>query len=90
MKTMFFTAVCGYAGLEKFSFFSVDFSVEQWSDLEKVGQAMVEEEWAKISPHPAPTILQYVPGGIVQLSDEEYKSVRDDLLARAKEVLAKV
>lgn len=63
-REMHFTAICAYPGKEAFAFYSVDFIIEHWSDLEKEGQRQVAEAWAKISPHPAPDIVEFQPGSI--------------------------
>lgn len=68
---MYFVAICGYPGLEAFAFYSVEFMVEHWSDLEKEGQRRVEEQWATISPHPPPKILRFEPGALVYMPDNK-------------------
>ncbi len=70
-KQMHFTALCAYPGHKEFAFFSVDFVIENWSELEKEGQTRVEEAWSRISPHPAPEIVRFEPGALVYVPNEK-------------------
>lgn len=70
MKQMYFTAVCAYPNHNNFNFFSVEFVIEDWADLERVGRAKVVEEWTKISPHPAPEIIDFLPGAVVYIPND--------------------
>lgn len=56
------TAVCQYPDKKEFAFFSPTFVVENWNSLEKTAQAVVDDAWADISPHPAPPIVKLIPG----------------------------
>lgn len=64
-KRMSFVAVCAYDDKSQFHFFSPEFWIEGWADLERVGKATVEEQWAEISPYPPPKIIRYEPGSLV-------------------------
>ena len=66
-------AVCRYPDKELFAFYSQTFVVDHIDDLEKVGTQMVAEAWEKISPHPAPPIVEYIAGTL-----EYYKDESDD------------
>lgn len=56
------TAVCRYEGKEDFVFYSPDFFIDNWADLESVAKYTVEKAWSRISPHPAPSIIEIKPG----------------------------
>lgn len=64
-KRMQFVAVCQYPGMDQFRFHSEPFHVDTWADLEATGRQVVEAEWARISPHPAPPVVDYLPGALV-------------------------
>lgn len=70
-KQMCFVAVCAYPDLSCFTFFSTDFVIDHWSDLETEGERRVKEEWAKISPHPAPQIVRFEPGHVAYVPEEK-------------------
>lgn len=55
-------AVCQYPGRPKFGFYSPAFVVNHWSDLEAEAARIVAQAWAEISPHPAPPVVDYLPG----------------------------
>ena len=46
-KRMSFVAVCAYDDKSQFHFFSPEFWIGGWADLERVGKATVEEQWAE-------------------------------------------
>ena len=71
MKHMEFIAVCAYDRHTDFLFYSPAFFVTDWSSLETVGEQMVKDAWAKISPHEAPKILRYEPGALVHDTHRE-------------------
>lgn len=73
MKTLHWRAICQYEGKKKFSFTSSEFVVDSYSDLEKVGREIVEREWAEISPHPAPKIIDFECGHTYWIPDEDAK-----------------
>lgn len=60
---IFWVAECSYDGYNEFHFFSSMFSWD-WKDGDILTQAQltVNEEWAKLSPHPAPTVRRVHPG----------------------------
>lgn len=62
MKRTHWIARCAYPGRENFLFYSPDFVVEHWSDLERTAQQTVADAWAKISPHAPPAIVELIPG----------------------------
>lgn len=70
-KKMQFIAVCGYDSFNTFGFFSVDFWIDEWSELETIGEVKVLEAWQRISPYPPPKILRYEPGALVHVRDDE-------------------
>lgn len=63
-KVMGFVALCKYPDHDQFAYYSSEFYVNDWSEVEKVGQEIVDREWIKISPHPAPLIVKFIPGGL--------------------------
>lgn len=70
-RQMHFVARCQYPGKEKFYLFATDFVIEDWSELETVGKAAVAAAWESISPHPAPDVIEYVPGMIYFVPDRD-------------------
>jgi len=63
------TAVCQYPGKDQFRFYSSAFVVEHWADMERAAKETVEAEWARISPHPAPPVVELVPGRLLHESE---------------------
>ena len=61
---IFWTARCAYPGHSEFLFYSPSFVVASWADLDTAAQTAVAEEWAKISPYPAPPIVELIPGAM--------------------------
>lgn len=56
------TARCAYPGRDAFLFHSPSFTVASWDDLDAAAKASVSEAWSKISPHPAPPVVELIPG----------------------------
>ena len=63
-KLMGFVALCKYPGHNAYVFYSDEFHIEHWSDLETEGANKVKDQWAKISPHPPPDVIDYLPGAL--------------------------
>lgn len=70
-KRMQFVAMCQYPGHKEFRFYSEPFMVDSWSDLESTGEKIVQAEWARISPHPAPQVVDYLPGALLYIPRAE-------------------
>lgn len=70
-RRMTFTAVCQFDGKDPFQFFAPTFAIEQWTDLEREGEAAVREAWESIVPGPLPRIVEYIPGALVFVPDRE-------------------
>ena len=70
-RIRYWTASCTYDGKQPFRFWTSAMVVE--AEFETVAhdalQAIVRREWAKISPHPAPRLLEVVPGRLVMEAD---------------------
>lgn len=64
-------ARCQYAGKREFVFSSPAFVVEHWWQLEQTAAQVVADSWAKISPHPAPDIVELIPGAMLFFPDEK-------------------
>lgn len=58
------TARCAYPGRNEFLFYSPSFVAASWADLDAAAQAAVSEAWSKISPHPAPAVVELIPGAL--------------------------
>ncbi len=61
MSEISWTAVCRYPGKDQFLFYSPEF-VADWKELDDEARKVVDEAWSKISPHPAPPVIELVPG----------------------------
>lgn len=70
MNRTHWTAVCAYPGHDQFRFYSPTFTVECWADLETTAADTVAAEWAKISPHPPPGIVELIPGHLEHVPQE--------------------
>lgn len=75
----YWTAHCQYQGKSKFLFWSPRMHVIADSELVAEGRLrkIAEEEWATISPHPAPPIIAIFPGRLVQ-NDELLAAMADE------------
>lgn len=69
VKCLHFVAVCQYQGKQGFKFFSEEFTVSNWHEVEDTAKKIVEEAWAKISPHPAPDVVEILPGFLGQYKE---------------------
>lgn len=58
------SAICQYPGKKNFLFYSKAFVAADWNNVEEIAKQMVEEEWAEMSPHPAPPVIELIPGYI--------------------------
>lgn len=70
------TARCAYPGLDGFIFYSPTFTAESWSDLDDMAQSTVAEAWARISPHPAPKVVELIPGYLQLVKNSEREKGR--------------
>lgn len=70
-KRIHWVAVCQYPNKKEFLFYSREFVVDHWSDLDRVGKEMVESEWAEISPYPAPPIVEFLPGYLFYMGPDK-------------------
>lgn len=59
---MYWFARCKYKGKDTFSFYSSEFRADwKLEDEMKKAQEIVLKEWATISPHPPPDMIELVP-----------------------------
>lgn len=57
-----YVAKCGYKGKKDFYFYTDEMYVDSLEDLDKVGPEEIKTQWARISPHPAPELIEWFPG----------------------------
>ena len=60
-----FWAECGYPDKNEFIFYSPVFTAQSWEEVEKKAKELINTEWAKISPYPAPKIHRIRSGCLV-------------------------
>lgn len=66
-RTRYWTGICSYDGKREFRFHSSDFVVTADTDMQAHDrlQGAIDKAWATISPHPAPRLLDVIPGALV-------------------------
>lgn len=63
-KTFNWVAVCQYPDKEGFAFYSPTFVTDDLNKVDEIAEEIVLEAWSKISPYPAPPIIDILPGYI--------------------------
>lgn len=70
--TRWWSADCAYPGKDKFIFGSVvHVQAETTEEAHRIARHELAAEWARISPHPAPEIVNLIPGRIILMLHED-------------------